>query len=81
MGWSTTGMAAQYQHVTDPIRQEVASASGAPVGRFGAQMRPELRPWTRRRFRAASALSVWPGQGGGGGVQLTKAYDSGSWAF
>jgi hypothetical protein len=24
MGWSTTGMAARYQHVTDPIRREVA---------------------------------------------------------
>ena len=28
MGWSTTGMAARYQHVTDPIRQEVAARVG-----------------------------------------------------
>jgi len=25
MGWSTTAMAARYQHVTNPIRREVAS--------------------------------------------------------
>jgi integrase len=25
MGWSTTAMAARYQHVTDPIRREVAA--------------------------------------------------------
>lgn len=24
MGWSTTAMAARYQHITDPIRREVA---------------------------------------------------------
>ena len=28
MGWSSTSMAARYQHVTDPIRQEVASRVG-----------------------------------------------------
>ena len=28
MGWATTAMAARYQHVTDPIRQEVASRVG-----------------------------------------------------
>ena len=28
MGWSSTAMAARYQHVTAPIRREVAS----PVG-------------------------------------------------
>ena len=28
MGWSTSGMAARYQHVTDPIRQEVAARVG-----------------------------------------------------
>ena len=28
MGWSTTGIAARYQHVTDPIRQEVAARVG-----------------------------------------------------
>ena len=28
MGWSITGMAARYQHVTDPIRHEVASRVG-----------------------------------------------------
>jgi integrase len=28
MGWSTTAMAARYQHVTDPIRQDVAKRVG-----------------------------------------------------
>jgi integrase len=28
MGWSWTSMAARYQHVTDPIRHEVASRVG-----------------------------------------------------
>jgi integrase len=28
MGWSTTSMAARYQHVTDPIRREVATRVG-----------------------------------------------------
>ena len=28
MGWSSTSMAARYQHVTDPIRQVVAAQVG-----------------------------------------------------
>jgi hypothetical protein len=28
MGWSSTSMAARYQHVTDPLRREVASRVG-----------------------------------------------------
>jgi hypothetical protein len=28
MGWSSTSMAARYQHVTDPIRQAVAAQVG-----------------------------------------------------
>ena len=28
MGWSSTAMAARYQHVTDPIRREVAARVG-----------------------------------------------------
>ena len=28
MGWSSTAMAVRYQHVTDPIRREVASRVG-----------------------------------------------------
>jgi hypothetical protein len=28
MGWSSTSMAARYQHVTDPIRREVATRVG-----------------------------------------------------
>jgi hypothetical protein len=29
MGWSSTSMAARYQHVTDPIRREVADRVGS----------------------------------------------------
>ena len=28
MGWSSTSMAARYQHVTDPIRRDVAARMG-----------------------------------------------------
>jgi integrase len=28
MGWSSTAMAARYQHVTDPIRRDVARRVG-----------------------------------------------------
>jgi hypothetical protein len=28
MGWSTTAMAARYQHMTDPVRQDVAKRLG-----------------------------------------------------
>jgi integrase len=28
MGWSTTAMAARYQHITDPIREDVAKRVG-----------------------------------------------------
>jgi integrase len=31
MGWSTIGMAARYQHVTDPIRREVAGLVDGPI--------------------------------------------------
>ncbi|MFC7243678.1 tyrosine-type recombinase/integrase [Catellatospora aurea] len=31
MGWSSTGMAARYQHVTDPIRQAVAKQVGGAI--------------------------------------------------
>jgi len=29
MGWSSTAMAARYQHVTDPIRRDVARRMGS----------------------------------------------------
>ena len=37
MGWSTTAMAARYQHVTDPIRRDVASCGRSYLvrGRLG----------------------------------------------
>ena len=31
MGWSTTAMAARYQHVTDPIRLDVARRVGGLI--------------------------------------------------
>ena len=31
MGWSTTAMAARYQHVTDPIRRDVARRVGGLI--------------------------------------------------
>jgi integrase len=36
MGWSSTSMAARYQHVTDPIRREVANRVGGLLFREGA---------------------------------------------
>ena len=37
MGWSSTAMAARYQHVTDPIRRQVADQVG---GLLWADKRP-----------------------------------------
>jgi hypothetical protein len=31
MGWSSTGMAARYQHVTDPIRRDIAKRVGGLI--------------------------------------------------
>lgn len=39
MGWSSTSMAARYQHVTDPIRREVANRVGGLL--FGEGGRPD----------------------------------------
>jgi hypothetical protein len=48
MGWSSTAMAARYQHVTDPIRRTVAAQVGGLLWAEGkvseCQMRPKLRP-------------------------------------
>jgi len=66
MGWSTTAMAARYQHITDPIRRDVAQRVGGllwsdrrrsdrPCGR---EMRLKLRLPPRGRqqgFRPATA--------------------------
>ncbi len=65
MGWATTGMAARYQHVTDPIRADIArrvggliwqappkaepEASRAPDGPSTAPSRSLLRRKLRRR--------------------------------
>lgn len=31
MGWSTTSMAARYQHITDPVRQDIAERVGGLI--------------------------------------------------
>ncbi len=41
MGWSSTSMAARYQHVTDPIRREVANRVGGLL--FGNQARADAQ--------------------------------------
>jgi len=38
MGWSSTSMAARYQHVTDPIRRDVAARMGDLLWSSEAQL-------------------------------------------
>jgi hypothetical protein len=45
MGWSSTAMAARYQHVTDPIRRDVADRIG---GLLWAEQRGPRCQLTRR---------------------------------
>jgi hypothetical protein len=57
MGWSSTSMAARYQHVTDPIRREVANCVGGLL--LGDQARADaLSP----RGKAAVAGYEWRGR-------------------
>lgn len=56
MGWATTGMAARYQHVTDPIRVQIAKRVGDLIWESHADTtdsertdRPVRRTVTRRR--------------------------------
>jgi integrase len=37
MGWATTGMAARYQHVTDPVRADIAKRVGGLIWRLSDQ--------------------------------------------
>ena len=68
MGWSSTSMAARYQHVTDPIRRDVADRSVACCGRSGrtprCQLRLQLRPIRLETLgsRQGRAVSVSPSQ-------------------
>ena len=41
MGWSSTSMASRYQHVTDPIRRDVAARVG---GLIWVTEQPEFEP-------------------------------------
>jgi integrase len=36
MGWATTGMAARYQHVTDPVRADIAKRVGGLIWQAAA---------------------------------------------
>jgi hypothetical protein len=65
MGWSSTAMAARYQHVTDPIRRDVADRIGGLLWRSGrVSMMPiettiETMPGLLRRpERSASAFPL-----------------------
>ena len=67
MGWSTTGMAARYQHVTDPIRHEVAARVGGLLGSI------RNRNETRTETAGRSALSHRFGRGAFGLVRAEVA--------
>jgi integrase len=41
MGWSSTSMASRYQHITDPIRRDVAARVG---GLIWAKDPPDFEP-------------------------------------
>jgi integrase len=49
VGWSSTGMAARYQHITDPIRQDVAKGARRRAIGVGRRRRPGRRV-TRMRL-------------------------------
>jgi len=42
MGWSTTAMAARYQHITEAVRRDIASRVGGLLW-AGPEPRPDLR--------------------------------------
>jgi integrase len=42
MGWATTGMAARYQHMTDPIRADIAKRVGGLIWKAAAPTAAEL---------------------------------------
>jgi integrase len=42
MGWATTGMAARYQHMTDPIRADIAKRVGGLIWKAAVPTAGEL---------------------------------------
>jgi integrase len=54
MGWATTGMAARYQHVTDPVRAEIAERVGGLIWRTAA---PRGEPAGSDTGRPSNGLS------------------------
>jgi integrase len=59
MGWATTGMAARYQHVSDPVRADIADRVGGLIWKAPATARPTparsperlIRSQLRRKLR------------------------------
>ena len=51
MGWATTGMAARYQHVTDPVRADIAKRVGGLIWKSGEEPtnETEQRPGGRSK--------------------------------
>ena len=72
MGWSSTAMAARYQHVTDPIRRQVADQVGGLLwadesdrSRMAIETGTETKGPVPR-CAAGRAFGVCAGQAGGG---------------
>ena len=53
MDWATTSMAARYQHMTDPIRADIAKRVGGLIWKPA-----ELQPPIRRPTRLGSRMAV-----------------------
>ena len=64
MGWSSTSMAARYQHVTDPIRRDVANRIGGLLwtGPTAATMpiEPIIEPIARSSPSSTGAAKAFP---------------------
>ena len=75
MGWSSTGMAARYQHVSDPIRRSVARLVDGLIWAVGrAELRPDLRPraGSAARRMADKAALFLVCKGGGCGIRTRE---------
>ena len=71
MGWSSTAMAARYQHVTDPIRRQVAGQIGGLLWASNIGLRPSTETETETTAtlvtdRQDRPPSITAGQRGGG---------------
>lgn len=59
MGWSTTAMAARYQHITDHVRRDIAKRIGGLIWEpaTAADIKPEVRAETRGTEPAGTGQS------------------------